>query len=459
VNRAGADLRAGSRRGVALLLVLWLSVLLTFGLYAVMLSATIQGSLSVSHASELAARQAALSGIDQATQVLDEDTTGPETLKESWAGAGAENFEEVALGDPAAPSAFYSLIRSSAGAQELSSPEFGIADEASRININVATEEMLMKLPDMTPEIARAIMDWRDADDFPLENGAESDTYATLTPPYQARNGPFETLHELLYVRGVTESIFYGEDGNLNGVLDAGEDDGDANPPVDNGDGKLQKGLFHFCTVWSYDKNVQNDGRKRVDLNADSDVTLRTELGEVLSSWEISRILQRRAQQRFFSIGELLTIRDPSQPSPERWITREDLMKIGDKVSVTGEERIPGLVNILTAPKEVLLALPGFNEQAADAVLNLRGGDAEFRSIAEILRSEQISDETFIAVAPWITLRSYQFRIDAVGRAADRPIFRRTWAVYDKGGERGRLVYLRETSLHGFPYALAEAQP
>ncbi len=55
-----------------------------------------------------------------------------------------------------------------------------------------------------------AIMDWRDDDDLPRLNGAESDYYLGLEPPYLPRNGAFYSVEELLLVRGITEEMFYG---------------------------------------------------------------------------------------------------------------------------------------------------------------------------------------------------------------------------------------------------------
>jgi general secretion pathway protein K len=53
-------------------------------------------------------------------------------------------------------------------------------------------------------------MDWLDPDDLHRVNGAESDYYRSLSPPYSAKNGPFDTVEELLWVRGVTSSLFFG---------------------------------------------------------------------------------------------------------------------------------------------------------------------------------------------------------------------------------------------------------
>ena len=67
----------------------------------------------------------------------------------------------------------------------------------SRINVNAASVEQLGKLQNLDPAIAAAIVDWVDSNDEPTPQGAEQSTYAQRNPPYQVRNGPFETLREM----------------------------------------------------------------------------------------------------------------------------------------------------------------------------------------------------------------------------------------------------------------------
>ena len=43
---------------------------------------------------------------------------------------------------------------------------------------------------------------------------------------------------ELALVNGATYEVLYGEDANMNGVLDPNEDDGEESAPTDNSDGK-----------------------------------------------------------------------------------------------------------------------------------------------------------------------------------------------------------------------------
>ncbi len=58
-----------------------------------------------------------------------------------------------------------------------------------------------------------AIKDWMDSEDddaLSCLNGAESDYYQGLTPPYPCRNGPVPHIGELMRIRGMTANLFYG---------------------------------------------------------------------------------------------------------------------------------------------------------------------------------------------------------------------------------------------------------
>ncbi len=71
-------------------------------------------------------------------------------------------------------------------------------------------------LEDIEPTtIINSAIDWLDSgDDEAITglNGAESDYYQDLDPPYICRNGPFVHIGEFALVRGVTEDLFYGND-------------------------------------------------------------------------------------------------------------------------------------------------------------------------------------------------------------------------------------------------------
>jgi general secretion pathway protein K len=92
-----------------------------------------------------------------------------------------------------------------------------IGNEAGKININRADQNLLrmmlngFELDDNEKDIiVDSILDWRDKDDLRRLHGAEDEYYQSLAEPYHARNDDFESIEELLLVRGVTPEIFHG---------------------------------------------------------------------------------------------------------------------------------------------------------------------------------------------------------------------------------------------------------
>jgi general secretion pathway protein K len=90
-------------------------------------------------------------------------------------------------------------------------------DEGGKININRVSEETLRRLfTNLGLDAARrdilvdSIMDWRDADDLHRANGAENDYYASVSPAYSAKNGPLDSVADLLWIKGMTRELFYG---------------------------------------------------------------------------------------------------------------------------------------------------------------------------------------------------------------------------------------------------------
>lgn len=66
-------------------------------------------------------------------------------------------------------------------------------------------------LPDNEAEnIVDAIKDWIDPDDEVTRFGAESAAYSSLQPGYVCRNGPVESLAELLLIQGISPELYYG---------------------------------------------------------------------------------------------------------------------------------------------------------------------------------------------------------------------------------------------------------
>ena len=135
---------------------------------------------------------------------------------------------------------------------------FGLIDESSKINLNTLlfsdalqegiAREILMTLPEMTEEIADSILDWLDSDDEARDYGVESDYYQGLSAAYAAKNGPMDSLDELLLIRGVTPQLLFGKDTNRNGVLDPAEA---ASNDISVNDSDLYLGWSAFLTLYS----------------------------------------------------------------------------------------------------------------------------------------------------------------------------------------------------------------
>jgi general secretion pathway protein K len=91
--------------------------------------------------------------------------------------------------------------------------EVRISDEGGKINLNRASEALLLSfftvlgLPEPQVRImVDSIQDWRERGSYPRLHGAKNAYYLSLDPPYVAKDGPFETVEELAWVRGFEAS-------------------------------------------------------------------------------------------------------------------------------------------------------------------------------------------------------------------------------------------------------------
>ncbi len=370
----------------------------------------------------------------------------------------------------------YSLVADDPD-NDQTSVRYGITDESSKLNLNLATREQLgtmfaAVLPEET-EIAPlidALLDWRDQDNVPGEQGAEAEYYLSLDPPYTIKNGFFETVEELLLVVGFTPQILYGEDYNRNGLLDPNEDDGKLSLPLDNQDNILQRGVYPHLTVWSRDLNRSNDNITRIDLNGDLR-ELEEGLEEYLDERIIDYIIAARNNGATFDspvqlLGHSYTVGgnrdnsnengDPVGPAVESPVTLEDLPELCDRTTAIRQPGLMGLININTAPREVLRCLVNdtFTEEAVEAIIaartNLEG--EQLATVAWLLTEEVISQEATESIYPQITARSQQFHFESVGHADHLGMMVRLQAVVELRGHVPQFMYYRDlTELGTYP--------
>jgi general secretion pathway protein K len=90
-----------------------------------------------------------------------------------------------------------------------------VQDEAGKIDLNQASDELLLSLfraaglgPDEAVSLVDAVADFRDRDSDRRPAGAEDADYAKADLPYGAKNAPFEAVDELLQVYGMSRELY-----------------------------------------------------------------------------------------------------------------------------------------------------------------------------------------------------------------------------------------------------------
>lgn len=318
--------------------------------------------------------------------------------------------------------------------------------------MNRASAEEIGKLSEMTPEIAAAIIDFRDSDSQVTQGGAEAESYAALQPPYLPRDGPFETTRELLMVLGMPEDLFKGEDSNQNGILDSDEDDGNDSNPPDNRDGILDAGWSGLVTVVSGIQDVDAQGEARVNIGSADENALAAIPG--MSADIAKAIVAFRGQSELKNLVDLLEVRaiapqgqpsvpqnenriqsgraagrvdvpqpgrgGPAQSAPQttgpELVSEELLMEIADHLTAGSDEDQAAAINVNTASAEVLACVRGITREISQAIVSYRRSAGFLPNVAHLLRVPGMSRSVLKEAAPALCVRSETFRILSEGR-------------------------------------------
>jgi general secretion pathway protein K len=188
---------AGAQRGIALVLVLWLTALLT----------VIAGSFAYAMRNEA---QAARNTVSQAqARALADGAVArtvfelmrPRTLPGVWSADGMLHVWDD-NGSHVAASA---------------------VDESGKIDLNAATDPLLKGLlqtagqldADTAARFVDVIGDWKDPDDLRRPNGAEAADYQAAGLKYKPANAAFETVAELQRILGMTPALYARLAGSL----------------------------------------------------------------------------------------------------------------------------------------------------------------------------------------------------------------------------------------------------
>ncbi len=397
---------------------------------------------------------------------------------------------------------------------------FGLEDESTRLNLNFLPladrlvenggRTLLMALPGMTEEIADAILDWLDEDDEPREFGAEADYYNRLQPPYQPKNGPLDSVEELLLVRGITPELLFGLDTNRNGMVDTHELSmraSGANTAALLNQPELQRGWAPYLTLYSAEKNTNSAGQPRINVNQENMEQLYNELTAVLPvEWAVFIVAYRqngpytgdapsqpvpvdaqldlgrqpsttigqlldligaKVQVQFYGTSDAVVIESPF--TPDIGAMNLYLPVLLDHCSVTSAAVIPGRININQAPRVVLMGIPGMDEELVDEILRNRDVTGEAAKDNPNLRFETwlltegliFNDEgqPDIARMKQLTVfccgRGDVYRAQVVGYFQEGGVSSRAEIVVDNTQAVPRVVFWRDLSHLGRGYNLA----
>jgi len=415
--------------GSVLIITIWIVLVLAGLVLVLSRSMRVEAIASANHVSSVQADQIARGAVEFVRARMDEED---ETLMLE----GETPYEAIKVGE-----GYFWLLRSNL--DDDTAYYYGIRDEAARVNLNSASEDMLLKLPGMTSELAAAIIDWRDTDSEVTPSGAESEYYLLLDEPYYCKDSELETIEEVLLIKGASSEILFGEDTNRNGFLDPNENDADKSDPPDNADGNLDRGFFDYVTVYSVDENVSSDGERRMNINEANRRDMRELLQGVLSEDRLALVLN------------LINVR--SSPFSNildfyyfTGMTRDEFDKIVDSITTFQKETVAGLININTAPGEVLLCLPELVEADVDAILDKRSSDdADTSTIAWVL--DVLSKEKAIAVGNYITTRSSRYSADIISASGDGRAYKRYRCVIDMQDEEFKTIYWKSLTHLGWP--------
>lgn len=176
--------------------------------------------------------------------------------------------------------------------------------------------------PDQVENIIESIKDWLDSDEDVSARGAESAYYQTLTPPYNARNGPLDSLDELLLVKGITPEIFFGSEGKP-GIRDCLTVYGDGQININTAPKLVLRALSPDITTERADAM---DNYRRDPANSLSDLTWYTKVDTMAGVKLAEGIISVKSRNfRIYSTGILASMRETVSGVIERDIDSKKL--------------------------------------------------------------------------------------------------------------------------------------
>jgi type II secretory pathway component PulK len=435
-----------ARRGSVLVIVLWIS----FGLVSLALYFANSMNFELRASDNRVCAQAADQAIEGAARYINYLLTQQ--------AANGSNGVFLSLGDslckavPVGEAHYWLIGRDTNNPVGPGRLNFGLVDEASKLNLNTVISNQLFWLPRMTVDLTQAILDWRDTNG----TGPTVTYYAMQQPSYQCKCDPFETVDELRLLYGADMDTLIGEDVNRNGILDPNETD-------DNQNGMLDPGILEYVTVYSREPNTNSDGSAKINISSltsgstDLISNLQTNFGtsratEIMSSLGLVSAPSRPGQRP--SSPTPVSFASPLQFYEKSGMTATEFALIGTNLTTTNGSYISGRVNVNTASAAVLTCLLGDDLAAAQQLVNYRQANPNnLTSIAwvvDALGQSYATDLQILAAGDYITTQSYQFTADIAALGPYNRGYRRVKFVFDTSSGTPQIVYRQDLTHLGW---------
>jgi general secretion pathway protein K len=302
---------------MALILTLLVAVILTVVVlefnYMMRVHATLSGNL----ADDLKVETDARAGVEMAKAILLNDMTDDikegfliDSLDEEWA-------EEIAIEEQTAE--IQTVITDEMAKFNLNRLVNKVTAESETEALNlymIDNVRRLFELLELDPNLVYGIVDWIDRNDDEEPFGAEALHYKLLDPPITCKNGPLDSLEELLYIEGFDAEILYGE-------------------------GELP-GLEEFVTVCG-----KEDGR--ININ-----TARAEVvAAALNSESAASIVLEMRNASPFKDRTDLTTRMPDVDLATKFTTRSSFFRVTSTARILSDEAVVRKMTLRTLLKRV----------------------------------------------------------------------------------------------------------
>lgn len=349
-------------------------------------------------------------------------------------------------------------------------------------------------VPELNSTVISAIIDWLDEDDDLSEQGAENAYYMALETPYRCKNGPLDSLDELLMVRGVTREMLDGsttatglkslftangrqvnfdpidtEIIHLNSLdlatletkLDAAFNNklltqfimayrlyGGSSSSTSRGGSASSPTLNMASVAGAMDPSVMDKVQEQI--NKDKQPNFFRRLKRVNSIFDLAGSGVTVSYQDGRT-KKSVTIPSPlSDPSMANDLLPQLFALLSTAPDPESSEQIeqPARLNVNTAPAAVLALIPDLEEADIQQILGSQpaGDDAAGTTPAWLFTKAQIAPTKLAKVEKYLTTHPTAVRIRVAARVKGAKSAALMEGTIDLGGPRPRLTSLRDLS-------------